>query len=511
MSRVIGSIFSWLLVSCLADQGLQPVINTSATQWDRSQALAELSIDVANIAEGCATLRNASMQHIEDYANTRSMTPDRIRDVARKVILLAGILVLPLGDDIAVATRASIYAQMLELAVAINGTFTTMTPFAEGVPMRGWPFIIHSDQLEFESYQAGYLMRAVALAAEQAARVGDHGTAAGLALAVAAALQDGFLTTDQERTKVGPRGVVVYVPGTASAGRRKRYYEMHPKWSCLDQPQALNHFESAAVAAVALLQACRAIDWAKTEWRLVDAEGSPLHRFTFLTEVEAFVGSAAQELLRTLKERKTGSSSLDRYAGVDGTAWYLWQYKDVSECPESKTTEGQRHGHSLARWEDTNHMRYELIMARTLRAVGHFGVERKHIRGLLVTMLNRVIVDRGAPGGARFACDIYGNTTDVRQCSSERAEDKRHLAAAHSLHTAIAARDDPRVRYDALSVVDAVLPLFTVGHTDFIPGTFGRSLCDGKDGDTTLALLEAKYYFYWYKIGLASSSNLHYW
>lgn len=491
---------------------LQPVIHTSATRWDRSQALAEVSTDVANIAEDCATLRTASVQDIHDYANTRSKSPDRPRDVSRRVLLLVGILSLPLGDDIAVATRASIYAQILELAVAINGTFTTMIPFAEGVTMRGWPFRIGSNSTtpEFEAYQAGYLMRAVALAAEQAARVGDHGTAASLALAVAAALQDGFLTANPERTKVGPSGVV-YVPETASAGRRERYGKMHPGWPCVDQPQALNHGESAAAAAIALLQACRAIDWTKAKWGLVDAEGSPLNRFTFLTEVEAFVASTAQVLLHALKECKTGSSSLDRYAGVDGTAWYLWQYKDVSECPEAKTEKGQKSGHSLARWEDTTHMRYELSFAKTLRAVGHdlfgresyFGVERKHIRGLLVTMLNRLIADRGASGGARFACDISGNTTDARQCSKERAEHVRHLAAAHSLHAAVAARDDPTARCDALSLVDAVLPLFTVGHTDFISGT----LCGGKVSDTTLVLLEAKYYFYWHKNGLADCAS----
>jgi hypothetical protein len=67
------------------------------------------------------------------------------------------------------------------------------------------------------------------------------------------------------------------------------------------------------------------------------------------------------------------------------------------------------------------------------------------------------------------------------------------------LALATAARDDPKARCDALSLVDVVLPLFLEGHADFHAH---GGICD--DGSLISALIDAKYHFYWYEHGRAA-------
>merc|ERR1719272_1340862 len=178
----------------------------------------------------------------------------------------------------------------------MNATFVTTVPQAENVPMRGWPMMIKSAVPEFESYQAGHIAEAIALAAEQAALRGEHGTAASLAHSVAAMLHDGFLTTDLKRTKVAAPGIVVYVPAAAPKGRRSRYAATNVRSPrpCLDQPQALNHGLMPAAAAIALLRACTAIDWSLADWHLEDADGTPLDRETYLVDLEEYVAASTR-------------------------------------------------------------------------------------------------------------------------------------------------------------------------------------------------------------------------
>ena len=73
------------------------------------------------------------------------------------------------------------------------------------------------------------MMEAVALAAEQAAVHGDIDIAVSLALTVAAALHDDFLTEDIRRTKVRDDSNVVYVPAFAPTTRKERFLEVYTK------------------------------------------------------------------------------------------------------------------------------------------------------------------------------------------------------------------------------------------------------------------------------------------
>ena len=482
---------SLLFITLVSAQGWVSAINdSSASVWDQSQARVEVTGDVARFLSECQMHKHHRL--VDNYAATRDKG---IKEVAQHVASLAELLQLPLSS----VQLDLLYAQMLELAVAMNATFVTTVPQAENVTMRGWPMMIKSAVPEFESYQAGHIAEAIALAAEQAALRGEHGTAASLAHSVAAMLHDGFLTTDLSRTKVAAPGVVVYVPAAAPEGRRSRYAAMHKTWSCLDQPQALNHGLLSAAAAIALLRACAAIDWSLADWHLEDADGTPLDRETYLGDLEEYVAASTRYLLDSLNVRETDSTNAtDAYPGPNGTKWYIWKYRDVSGCLEGNAARGGRED----RWEDISHAYHELKFVANVRALGgdyfgkkgHFGVTEQHLRRFIVTVLNRLIVDRTVSGGNRFACDVSGNTTDEKSCGSSREEKKRHYHALWLLVAAIAARDDPGAKCDVLSLVDGVLPLFIDGHPDF--SAHGK-----KCGN--LVALQAKYYFYWYEAGQA--------
>mmetsp|Transcript_7545 Transcript_7545/g.9439 ORF Transcript_7545/g.9439 Transcript_7545/m.9439 type:complete len:388 (+) Transcript_7545:477-1640(+) len=342
-----------------------------------------------------------------------------------------------------------------------------------------------------DSYQGGHIGEAVALAAEQAVLRGDHETAASLVHLVAAMLHDGFLTADLKRTKMVTPGVVVYVPAGAPKGRHERYAAAHKVSMCLDKPQALNHGLMAGMAAIALLRACNAINWSQANWHLKDADGILLNITVYLKDLEEFVIGSARVLLDSLSVRNTTTSSKDVYPGPKGTEWYKWKYWDVSECPE-------RVGTKVDRWEDIDHAQYEIKFAAKVSALGgeyfgtkeYFGVKKKDFRRFLVTVLNRIIVDLSVSGGARFACDVSGNTTNEKSCSQDRELSLRHEPAQYLLIVAIAARDDPKAKCDVISLVSSVLPLFVEGDPDF--STTLETKCKHT------VLIQAKYYFYKY-------------
>ena len=488
-----------------ADDSLRlAAISGSFDGWDAAQALAEVQPDVDRLVAHCAARRTSFTNMVVGYADTRAKGP---RLVAQAVVALAQLLE---SGAVGAAARAAAYDEMMDLALLLNGTFVDMYGIVEEKSMRGWPFLIKGTTPEFDSYQGGHVAEAVALAAEQAAVAGARGTAASLAGAVAAFLHDGFLTGDPERTKVGAPGVVVYVPDFASDGRRERWAEHYghprgPPIECLGEPQALNHGLMAAQAGVALLRAHAAIDWDGARWAVADADGAPLGRETFVADLEAFVEASTKTLRRAFKTKRTKARAKDRYEGPVGTKWYKWRYRDVSGC---EAYAGLRRD----RWEDVGHSLYEAEYVVKVRALGaryygsskRFGLRRRHVRRLLVTCLNRLVRDRDAVGGARFACDVHGSVTNAKSCALSRVESRRHLHMPNHLALATAARDDPKARCDALSLVDVVLPLFLEGHADFhAHGPEGvGGICD--KGSLISALIDAKYHFYWYEHGRAA-------
>ena len=468
------------------------VVATSATaEWDRAEALSAIHDDTSRFLLG-ATLGTwakewAPVVHTHAENRTKGKMGARVRPPALFVMGLAEFISSPLADNLDEPQRDAVYEAMLAGATAINETFTERTPYIEGVPMRGWPFIIHNKILEFDSYQGGHMMQAVACGAEQAALHGEHEKAASLALAVAAALHDGFLTTDLERTKVDSNGAVVYVSRGASSGRFRRSKEVQSKGTCLDHPQALNHGLLAAEGAIALLRACNAIDWDEAEWRLVDAKGSALTKESSLSDAEAFVVGSVGVLLKAFTTRKTGMSSKDRYNGPDGTEWYEWKYF-AHPCPSTIGT-------NTDRWEDIAHAGMDVGFVSLVRKFGrdyygdadHF-LDSKHLRALQVTFLNRLVVDPSIAGGGRFACDVSGNAAGGKSCRGTRAKSARHYLFNRLLPVSVELKDDLAARCDALNVVGASMPLALPGHAQFVSLIFH--------------FMEAKYHFHNFEAAL---------
>jgi len=361
-------------------------------------------------------------------------------------------------------------------------------------------------------------MEAIALAAEQAVIHGDKKTAVSLALTVAGALHDGFITKDLKRTKVRDDGTVVYVPNGAPEGRMKRFKEVYkekysgmPAFECPMLAQAINHGITPANAGIALLRAFGSIGWlkgeSKSKWNLIDADGVKIDLENYIVDLTDFVSKSADVLIGNCKIHETGTSINDNYAGLDGKEWYHWKYKKISrkKCPSFKKDLSNRP-------EDIKHGITELKFASKIRAVGsdyfnedpnYFGISDVDIHRFLMSVLNRFIVDPNAEVDDRFSCDLDSETRpNTKPCANSRAMPNRLMAASQLLDIAIEARDYPQIRCDVLSVVNAILPIFLEGHKDF----HGKFKYDDKIG-LLVAPLMSKYYFYWYETGVIDCQN----
>ena len=512
-SIVAALVMGWgTTQTCLADPlGLFPIQHKAETQWDQAKAQTEIQDDIDRLLTACPTEMDGIRSRFENYANTRDKG---IRNPMSQVHEYAGLLnALP---NLEQHVQDAMYDAMLEIALLATDTFADEISHVEGVRMRGWPFRIQGSSIpEFESYQAGQVMEAIALTAEQAAKRGDLDMAARLALTVAAALHDGFLTNDLRRTKVrhDKDSAVVYIPEGAPADRLERYRELHPKWECLQQPQALNHGLAAAVAASALLRAFGAIGWlssifhgSEPEFILESADGEVLQLKTFIDSLENFVRDSVKVFKMAYKTRRTGKSQLDMYPGEDGTKFWWWKYRQVdrdeNEEEVCKLTTANRP-------EDMVHLQYEIEFVAVVRSLGkdyygnssEFGFKRKHARRLLVTILNRIVIDGGSPHpDDRFACDLNAETNpNTKSCSTSRRLPRRVLMASYLLTAANILKDDPKAQCDAMRLVHSVLPIFLEDDSDFY---FDNVYDYCSEKKLLLGPILAKYYYYFYETGM---------
>jgi len=344
-------------------------------------------------------------------------------------------------------------------------------------------------------------MQGVALAAEQIAYKGNHEKAASLAISVAAALHDSFLTDAPERSKIDSNGAVVYVPESASKSRRKRFYKIHKSmpYECLSKPQAYNQGLMAAQGAIALLRACNIINWTKVKWNLVDGNSIAVERSDFMKLLETFLQDSAKVLRGAFITMKT--SSEDYYLGDNGVEFYQWKYRNTTQCPALHKNPRKN------RWEDISHIEYELKAVFNFVKVGklvhgnqlHFGFQRKHMRRILISILARMIKNRSIIGGNRFSCDMSGSTTNKKSCSRSRAEEVRVKKAVNLIvGSNMAAKNDSKTICNSLDLVANVLPMFITGHEQFHPQNTFEEKCNGYN---IWPLIEAKYYYYWYEAG----------
>ena len=119
-SVVARGYVSLLFITLVSAQGWVSTINGSSTSaWDQSQARVEVTEDVVRFISECDVDTQLSLVH--DYAALREKG---IKKPAHHVTALAQVLQL----NLSAATLDLAYAQMLELAVAINATFVTTVP-----------------------------------------------------------------------------------------------------------------------------------------------------------------------------------------------------------------------------------------------------------------------------------------------------------------------------------------------------------------------------------------------
>jgi len=488
-------------------------IKSASSQWERAVAFSEVETDLERFgyfsySEEGLRIKKSNKIKFDMYEKDREK-------VVKEIAILGKVYAGLLNDfpDISKKLRDKFYGSMMDIALMINATYIEMKSYVEDLPMRGWPFKIKSTVLEFEAYQAGNLMEAVALAAEQAALNGDTETAISLALTVASALHDSFLTKDLRRTKVRGDGSIVYVPQSAPEDRKIRFKKLYEKkegqatYECPEQPQATNHGLAAASAGVGLLRAFGAINWleptikSKSSWRLIDADGNSIMLENYVDDLKQFVFKSADVVKNMCSIRETGMSIRDNYVGPNGTEWCYWKYRkvNVTKCPSF-----DKKNDSSNRPEDIIHSKVELQFASDARAVGkdyfkdnpdYFGVSETDIHRFLVAVLNRFINAPEVDVDDRFACDLGGeNKSESKACSNSRIMPGRILKVSDLLNIANAARGNPKAVCDCLSLVNTILPIYLEGNKDF-QGRFryGRSM------RFYLEPLKAKYHFYWYK------------
>ena len=485
-------------------------IKSSKKEWDKKDAFNEVKTDLERLGSRFYSEEEIEYEQkltgsINDYAVNRTTVLKKVaiecRDYAE---MLASF------PDISDKLRDALYGSMIKLALAINATYVETEAYIEGVQMRGWPFKIGADIPEFEAYQGGHVMEALALTAEQAALHGEMQIARSLALTVAGALHDGFLTKDLNRTKVRYDGKVVYVPQSAPSGRKERFrkiYEVKSKravYQCPEQSQAINHGLSAASAAVGLIRAFGAIGWlnpsnkAVSSWELLDADGNQIEQMNYVDALKEFVSASAGVLIKMCKIHKTGAHpNRDNYAGPNGTEFYIWKYTKISEavCPSFNDD-------SSNRYEDIIHAKVELRFTSIVRAVGndyfdgdsnYFGISNKDVHRFLISVLNRFIIDSEANVYDRFTCDLRGESDPLsKSCSNARALPGRIHHVGDLLSIANAARDNPDARCDALALINTVLPIFLEGNKD-VHGIFDF------DKPSLFIPLMTKYNFYFYE------------
>ena len=394
-----------ILLTLVAGAGAGSAALAAGGHVDSDAVLAEAKQRLKSMAETMAS-----------YSRTREKG---LKAPAREVLALSRFLDLGAGDAAARKTARRYIAKTAQAFLAACVPRGRVS-YAENRTMRGWPVVIGKEGKggapEFESYQFGYVAGAVAAGARHAYASGDVKKASLLVAAVVGAFEDGFLTSDPERTKVD-KGVVVFVPRRASAGRRRRYAEVHgsDEGGCLAGPQALNHGLSAATGAIHLLRALAAAP---------DADEALVER------LRGFVLGVARFFAGSLRERRT--TAADPYP-KPGTTYYLWKYRDLSACAALNATNKNR-------WEDISHAGVEANFVYELRALlpreaDAAGVTPGVVHGMLVTFLTRFVLDakrdRKQHDGGRFACSMDRSDAHYfeKHCSPSSTRATRDLRA----------------------------------------------------------------------------------
>ena len=254
---------------------------------------------------------------------------------------------------------------------------------------------------------------------------------------------------------------------------------------CLDVPQAFNHGILAARAAMACDLAIDAIDWSKASWEM---EERGWDRAKGQREMKKFIERSGDLLYSELNDGKGD------YPGDPDKKLYLWQYRDLTDCPQDKGTFKDR-------MEDIAHGPYETSFFQEYYEWGG-DVSKKDIHKFVITFLSNLVHDYKAKGSKRFACAVDGTHDKTKngsplwpekQCSRARELWKRASYAPLWLPLTYALRDqasDPSVRCDLYMMVKTILPMMMPGDQ------FDSTNFEKIDGSFGSHAIQAKYYYY---------------
>ena len=521
-------------------RAISPSANTC--QWSQSTALLEAGTDVSIFLDSF----DAAQPHILDRISAYETQPWLDLKPAMEYALAAGELYRLPGLSSALQSELAARVRLVaDAALAVrndalvNPDNELLFMWVEQRNMRGWPHFIKDEpksessinhqgtctpadaflnnwndaQVQaqcksncafdhtnpfIDAYHNGFVLHVVALAAEFAAKAGDHAAAARYIAGAAEPIYDRYFKS-RDASLLDSSYRLVALPNEAKKDRRRRWMLKTCEFDCFDLPDAHNHGIVAATAAFHLREAMQLVDWSHGIWPL----SGQVSQDAFRAELKAMVQGSASLLTDDMVTTSTGARA--------------WKYRaNVQSCPSL--------GAKKDRYDDISHSRHAMGFLALLhsRAPNAYGISEDLVERVLRTFLETMVHPQGDQffDGRRFACDLMGTTdvnalgqvlaesqlseTQAKSCRASRAVDDRVTFATQWSYLA-AALSNPSQRCNSVNVVATVFPMLLQGSPYLGQGyVAGRS---GKEALLAAAAINAKYWFYNYDAASSCCDN----
>lgn len=516
--------------------------STNMCQWSQSTALLEAGTDVSIFLDSF----DAAQPYILDRISAYETQPWLDLKPAMEYALAAAELYQLPGLSSALQSELAARVRLVaDAALAVrndalvNPDDEMLFMWVEQRNMRGWPHFIkdepvHEDSINhqgtctpadaflnnwndaqvqaqcksncafdhtnpfIDAYHNGFVLHVVALAAEFAAKAGDHAAAARYIAGAAESMYDRYFKS-RDASLLDSSYRLVALPNEAGTDRRRRWILKTCEFECFDLPHAHNHGIVAATAAFHLREAMQLVDWSHGIWPL----SGQVSQDAFRAELKAMVQGSASLLTDDMVTTSTGARA--------------WKYRaNVQSCPSL--------GAKKDRYDDISHSRHAMRFLALLhsRAPNAYGISEDLVERVLRTFLETVVHPQGDQffDGRRFACDLMGTTdvnalgqvlaesqlseTQAKSCRASRTADDRVTFATQWSYLA-AALSNPSQRCNSVNVVATVFPMLLQGSPYLGQGYIaGRS---GKEALLAAAAINAKYWFYNYDAASSCCDN----
>ena len=475
-------------------RAISPSANTC--QWSQSTALLEAGTDVSIFLDSF----DAAQPHILDRISAYETQPWLDLKPAMEYALAAAELYRLPGLSSALQSELAARVRLVaDAALAVrndalvNPDNEMLFQWVEQRNMRGWPHFIKEEpnadhqatctpadaflndwndaQVQaqcksncafdhtnpfIDAYHNGFVLHVVALAAEFAARAGDHAAAARYIAGAAEPMYDRYFKS-RDASLLDSNYRLVALPNEAKKDRRRRWMLKTCEFDCFDLPDAHNHGIVAATAAFHLREAMQLVDRSHGIWPL----SGQVSQDAFRAELKAMVQGSARMLTDDMVTTSTGARA--------------WKYRaNVQSCPSL--------GAKKDRYDDISHSRHAMGFLALLhsRAPNAYGISEDLVERVLRTFLETMVHPQGDQffDGRRFACDLMGTTdvnalgqvlaesqlseTQAKSCRASRAVDDRVTFATQWSYLA-AALSNPSQRCNSVNVVATVFPMLLQG------------------------------------------------